>query len=508
MNSIDPIPLAGTMNATTPFFSPDSRWIGFFADGQLKKISTSGGPPVTLCAAPLGAGGSWGTNGIIVFAGTTGSGLSRISETGGKPEPVTQLNAQKGEFSHRWPEWLPDGRTVLYTVGTSGSWDDAQIVGQSVASGERSVLIRGGTNPHYVPGYLVYSRGGTIMAVPFEPASLTVTGTPVRVLDNVVQSFDGAAQLSVSPSGSAVYVAGVFESDQRRLATVDRAGAITPLAAPPRPYATPHLSPDGRRLLVTIEQATSDLWLYDIAPGTLTQLTFESGARFPVWSPDGQRAAFSSSKTGALNLFAIDIARPGTGERLTSSDSLQAAGSWSSDGHTLAFVEHHPLQGRDIRLIALNDRSTRSWLDSTFDEGAPRLSPDGRWLAYVSNESGRQEVYVRLLTGSSGRQQVSNSGGTEPVWGRDGRELFYREGDKMMAVRLDASAARLQAGRPSALFEGRFAKGSIDAANYDVTPDGQRFLMVQSNQQSSASTMFHVLIQWVGKAGPTLPPPR
>ena len=259
---------------------------------------------------------------------------------------------------------------------------------------------------------------------------------------------------------------------------------------------------------MTIEQAMADLWLYDIAPGTLTQLTFESGARFPVWSPDGQRAAFSSSKTGALNLFAIDVARPGTGERLTSSDSLQAAGSWSSDGRTLAFVEQHPLTGRDIRLIALNDRSTRSWLDSTFDEGAPRLSPDGRWLAYVSNESGRQEVYVRLMTGSSGRQQVSNSGGTEPVWGRDGRELFYREGDKMMAVRLDASAARLQAGRPSALFEGRFAKGSIDAANYDVTPDGQRFLMVQSDQQSSTSTIFHVLIQWIGKAGPTLPPPR
>lgn len=407
----------------------------------------------------------------------------------------------KGEFSHRWPEWLPNERTVLYTVGTTGSWDDAQIVAQSLASGERSVLVQGGTNPHYVPGYLVYSRGGAIMAVPFDPTDLTVTGTPVRVLDNVMQSFDGAAQLSVSPSGSAVYVAGVFESDRRTLATVDRAGAATPLAAQPRPYATPQWSPNGRRVLVTIEQAMSDLWLYDIAPGTLTQLTFDSGARFPVWSPDGQRAAFSSNKTGALNLFAIDIARPGTGERLTSSDNLQVAGSWSSDGQTLAFVEQHPTRGQDIRLIAPNDRTSRSWLESTYEEGAPRFSPDGRWLAYVSNESGRHEVYLRLLAGSSGRQPVSNGGGTEPVWARDGRELFYREGDRMMAVRLTGSGADLQAGRPQALFEGRFAKGSIDAANYDVTPDGQRFLMVQSEQQSSGSTMFHVRIHWIGSAG-------
>ena len=190
------------------------------------------------------------------------------------------------------------------------------------------------------------------MAVPFEPASLTVTGTPARVLDNVMQSFDGAAQVSVSRSGSAVYVPGVLNSDHRRLVTVDRTGTATPLAALPRSYVTPRLSPNGQRLLVTIEQATSDLWTYDIGSDKLTQITFESGARFPVWSPDGQRAAFSSNKAGALNLFLIDISRPGTGERLTSSENLQVAGSWSPDGQALAFVEQDPSKGRDIRLIA------------------------------------------------------------------------------------------------------------------------------------------------------------
>jgi Tol biopolymer transport system component len=508
MNSLDATPLAGTTNATTPFFSPDSRWIAFFADGQLKKISTSGGLPIALCPAPLGAGGSWGTDDDIVFAGTTGSGLSRVSAAGGKPEPVTQLDERNGEFSHRWPEWLPGGRTVLYTVGTTGRWDDAQIVAQSLASGQRSVLVRGGTNPHYLPGYLLYARGGAIMAVPFDPARLTVKGAPAKVLENVVQSFDGAAQLSVSPSGSAVYVAGVFQSDQRRIVTVDRAGAATPLAAPPQPYSTPHLSPNGRRLLVTIDQTMSDVWMYDIGAGTSTQLTFESGARFPAWSPDGQHLVFSSNRAGTLNLFLMDISRPGTGERLTTSDNPQVAGSWSPDGHTLAFVEQQATKGRDIRLIAPNDRSPQSWLDSTFEEGAPRFSPNGRWLAYVSNESGRQEVYVRLLAGSPGRQQVSTSGGAEPVWARDGRELFYREGDKMMAVPVAGIGADLRAGRPQALFEGRFAKGSIDAANYDVMQDGQRFLMVQSDQQSSTSTMFHVLINWTESIGSTLAAPR
>jgi hypothetical protein len=267
---------------------------------------------------------------------------------------------------------------VIFTSGTTGSWDDAQIAAQSMTSGERWVLVQGGTNPHFVAGHLVYSRGGAIMSVPFDPERLTTMGEPVRVLDNVVQSFDGAAQLSLSLSGAAVYLAGAFHSDQRRLVAVDRSGASTPLAAPPRPYLTPRLSPDGRRLLVMIEPAMSDLWLYDIAPGVLTQLTFDGSARFPVWSADGQSVTFSSIKTGALNLFTFEVARPGTVERLTSSDNPQIAGSWSSDGRTLAFVEQHPTRGRQIQLLSRSDRAARPWLDSKSDQGAPcRMNPAG-----------------------------------------------------------------------------------------------------------------------------------
>ncbi len=290
-NAVDATILAGTQNATTPFFSPDNRWIAFFADGQLKKVSTSGGAPVTLCDAAIGLGGSWGPKDTIVFSATTGSALSQVSANGGRPAPVTRLDADSGEFSHRWPEWLPDGNTILYTVGTAGRWDDAQIVAHSLATGERTVIAKGGTHPHYLAsGHVIYAHAGAILAVPFDPARRQATATPVRLLDNVAQSLDGAAQFSVSPSGTGVYIAGALATNQRRLVTVDRTGTPTPVAAPARAYVAPRLSPNGRQLLVTIEGTVNDVWMYDLTQGTLTQVTFDAGATVPVWSPDGQRA--------------------------------------------------------------------------------------------------------------------------------------------------------------------------------------------------------------------------
>ena len=511
INAVEAKAIVGTRNATTPFFSPDNRWIAFFADGQLKKVSTSGGAPITLCDAPVGLGGSWGPADSIVFSAATGSGLSQVSANGGKPQPVTRLDAGKEEFSHRWPEWLPDGKTVVYTVGTVGSWDDAQIVAQSLASGERWVLVQGGTNPHYLPsGHLIYAHRGAILAVPFDPARPKATATPVQLLDNVVQSFDGAAQLSVSSSGTGVYIAGEFTSNQRRLVTVDRAGVATPFAAPPGAYVAPRLSPDGRKLLVTMEAATNDVWLHDITAGTLSQVTFEAGAIFPVWTPDGQRATFSSNKEGALNLFWTQIFQHGPAERLGSSENLQVPGSWSPDGGTLAFVEYEPRKGRDVWLMTLDgDRARRPFLNSPFDESAPRFSPDGRWIAYVSNESGRTEVYLRSMADPARKQPVSNNGGTEPVWARGGRELFYREGDKMMAVSIAGNGADIRAAGPHALFQGEFVKSTIDAANYDVMPDDQRFLMVRAEEQASAQASLHVLMNWFGAIASALSsPPR
>jgi eukaryotic-like serine/threonine-protein kinase len=500
----DPLPkvLAGTEDAIGPFFSPDSRWIGFFADGKLKKVSVAGGAPISVSDAPIGFGGSWGRDDVIVFAPTSGSGLSRVNAAGGSPMRVTTLDQQKGEFSHRWPAFLPDGDSVLFTVGTQGTWDDASIAAQSLSSGRRYLVLQGGTNPHYLPtGHLLYAHGGAIFAARFDPSTMKVSGTPVRVLESVVQSFDGVAQLSVAESGSAVYVQGRFASSDRQLMMVDRRGNAIPLTATARPYSAPRVSPDGRKLLVTITGTEEALWTYDITNGALNQLTFETNSSFPAWTHDGQRIAFSSNRAGALNLFAMGLDGTSGPERLAPSTTIQFAGSWSPDGRMLAFVERHPTTGRDIWMLPLSgDHKPYPFLNSPSDESTPRFSPDGRLLAYVTNESGRDEVYVRLLADRSRIQRVSVAGGTEPVWSSSARELFYRLGDQMMSVKFGPRDEPLGS---EILFRGNFEPGTLDLPNYDVMPDGQRFVMVNAAERD-LKREFHVKLHWLDTLGSLL----
>ena len=501
LNSIDPVAISGTTNAVGPFFSPDSQWVAFFAGGQLKKVNLAGGPPVIVCEAPVGLGGSWGPGDVIAFAAATGSGLSRVPAAGGTPQRLTTLDVGQGEFSHRWPQWLPDGETVLFTVGTSGSWSDAQIVAHSVTTGKRTMLLRGGTNPHYLSnGSLLYAQNGRIMSVALDASSLTISGSPVAVLENVRQSADGAVQLSVARSGAAVFIPGGAGASERRLVSVARDGTSTPFAAPPGAYAFPRASPDGQRLLVAMEAPTRDLWLYDITSGATTQVTFDSGATSPAWTSDAQRVAFSSTRVGVLNLFTAIIGQPGRSERLVPSENQQFPGAWGPDGR-LVFTEQRSATGRDILLLAAGDRTPRSLLASNADETSPRISPDGRWLAYVSADRGRSTVNVTPLSNPARTRRVSVEGGSEPVWGPGGRELFYRQGATMMAVTIDA-AGQVQSG-PGALFDGDFVRGTLDGANYDVMPDG-RFVMVQRSSQSAEPTL-HVLINWLGTLGPASP---
>jgi serine/threonine protein kinase/Tol biopolymer transport system component len=494
LNGLESKPLPGTTNAVAPFFSPDGRWIAFFSGGELKKVALSGGMPVTLCEAPVGLGGSWNQDDVILFAATTGSGISQVSAFGGRPQRISTLDVAKGEFSHRWPEWLPGARTILYTVGTVGSWNDAQIVAQSVATGERSVIVQGGSNPRYLAsGHLLYVRNGVIMSVPFDAGSVTATGTAVPLLEGVLQSSDGAAQFSISPNGHAAYVEGAFGSEERRLVMVGRDGVVTPLSAPPHPYQWPRVSPDGQKVLVTIEGSPPDLWVYDLRSSSVTQLTFDAGANFGAWARDGQRVVFTSAKSGPPNLFVTAITQPAPSERIAASDHMQIAGSWSADGGTLAFVERRPNTGRDILLVSPRDnRPPQPWLASPHDESTPRMSPDGRWLAYVSNQSGHDEVYVRSVASAEQVYPISTGGGAEPVWGTNAQELFYRNPDGMMIAVVDGSPTR--APRTRLLFKGEFAGGTIDSSNYDVMPDGQRFIMIQ--RQSHAPTTLHVLMNW------------
>jgi Tol biopolymer transport system component len=505
LDSLESKPIPGTEGGVNPFFSPDGQWVGFFAGGKLMKVSVSGGAAVTVVGAGYPLGASWGSQGTIIFGNFTGA-VQQVSDAGGTPQPLT--HPEIGETTHRWPEFLPGGKAVLFASGPSGlTFTNAQLAVLSVGTGERRNLLQGGTNPRYAPsGHVVYMQGGNLMAVPFDSKRLTVTGESAPVVEGVLQSpISGDAQYSISATGSLVYVSGGVQAAQTRLVWVSRNGAEQTMAAPGRAYVLPRLSPDGRRLAVAIQDQGSQIWLYDFARGTFTRLTFEGNINLvPVWTPDGKRIAFNSNRDGPFNIFWQLADGSGGLERLTTSEYLQAPMSWSPDGQLQAFLEVNPVTQRDIWVLRVGDPSAGSgqgrkpqpFLSTRFDEAEPQFSPDGRWLAYISNESGRYEIYVQSYPGPGGKWQISTEGGSEPVWNRNGRELFYQRGDKMMAVDI-ATQSGFAAGTPRMLFEGRYEAAPVPVANYDVSPDGQRFLMLKPIEQAEAApTQINVVLNW------------
>lgn len=492
MASPDARPIPGTEGATDPFFSPDGQWLGFFTGGKLKKVSVSGGASMTLGDASAPQGASWGSQGIIAFGSEGPAVLMQVSDAGGTPKALTHLD--KGETDHDWPEFLPGDKTMLFAA----SGDDranGQIAIQSLATGARRNLIQGATHPHYASsGQLVYAQGGSLMAVPFDLQRLALTGAAVPVVEGVLQSTSsGGAQYSFSATGSLAYVAGAVQATTGgRLVWVSRNGIEQPLPAPLREYAIPRLSPEGRRLAVLIED---QVWLYDLSRETLSRFTFEGAEnRAPVWTPDGKRIAFRSTKEGPSNIFWQLADGSGGLERLTTSEHDQISTSWSPDGQALAFVQLSPNKPAEIWVVRMGDRKAQPFVQTRFNEGAPRFSPDGRWLAYDSDESGRYEVYVQPYPGPGGKWQISTEGGMEPVWNPNGRELFYRSGDKMMAVDI-VNQPGFAAGRPRKLFEGRYGENPLNP-NYDVSRDGQRFLMTRESEQDSSATQINVVLNW------------
>jgi len=496
MDSLESKPIPGTEGAVNPFFSPDGQWLGFFVGGKLKKISVSGGAAVILTDAGSSRGASFGSQGMIAFATEQAGVLQQVSDAGGTPQVLTRR--EKGETDHGWPEFLPGGKAVLFAAGTN-LFSNAQVAVQS-GTGERRNLIQGGTHPRYAPsGHLVYAQGGSLMVMPFDAQRLAVTGAAVPVVEGVLQSTSsGAAQYSFSATGSLVYVSGTVQAtEQRKLVWVTRNGVEQPLAAPVHDQRNPRLSPDGRRLAMTIDEPETQVWLYDLSREMLTRLTFEGNDNiFKVWTPDGKRIAFNSNKEGPGNIFWLLADGSGGLERLTTSKYNQAPSSWSPDGQLLAFTENNPTTGWDIWVLRMGDRKTQPFLQTRFNEGMPQFSPDGRWLAYVSDESGRYEVYVQPYPGPGGKSQISTDGGTEPMWNRNGRELFYRNGNKMMAVDA-ATQPSFSVGKPRMLFERAYEPGPLPVANYDVSSDGQRFLMLKLvEQEQAAPTQINVVLNW------------
>ncbi|MBZ5622037.1 MAG: protein kinase [Acidobacteriia bacterium] len=492
-------PMAGTEGAASPFFSPDGQWIGFTAAGKLEKVGIGGGAAITLCDVDSGTGSAfpgatWSPHNTIVFQGS--SSFREVPATGGA---TSRLLTTAKSLYWRWPEFTPDGSAIVFANGTNPlSFVSKSSIATAAfgGAGTAKELISGGTAPRLTAtGDLVYAQSGILMAVPFNSRRLELAGSPSPVLEGIQESRSGAAQYSLSASGTLVYVPGGLQSSMSRLVWVDRQGNEQPLAAPARGYYFPRLSPDGRRIAVGIIEASSDIWLYDIERDALSRATSGSTDLNPIWSPDGNRLAFFSDRAGAQNIFWQPADGSRAAERLTTSQFINVTGAWSPDGQRIAFMENNAETGNDIWTVGLEDRKAQPFLKTPANETAPRFSPDGQWIAYASDEAGRWDIYVRPYPGPGARYPISTEGGMEPVWNPAGRELFYRTGNRMMAV--DVSfASGFSAGKPRVLLEGPWLPTPLTTANYDVSRDGKRFLMLKSAAQDNGARQIVVVQNW------------
>jgi serine/threonine-protein kinase len=484
-------PIPGTESALSPFFSPDGKSVGFFAGGQLKKVSLAGGSPITLCdARGLVLSGSWSPDDTIVFSALHESGVAlyRVSASGGEPEILATPDLDKGEL-YLLPHILPGGKTVFFTI--RGVAFDHQIAALSLETGEQKILIEDGRLGKYVEtGHLIYeqARAGNLMAVLFDLETLEVTSGPVSVLQGVRQNIE-TVDYALSDEGTLVYIP---TSEDSRLAWVDRDGRTQPLTEIQRSFSAPRLSPDGTRLSVEVsdEAGVPNIWIYEIARDILTPFTVEGGNFRAIWSPDGKRLIFGSIRGGTPNLFWMPIDGSAEAKQLTTGENPQHPTSWSPNG-LVAYVELIP-PGADIWVLPLEgEREAETVLATQFNERNAVFSPNGRWLALTSNRSGQAEVYVKPYPGQGGFVQISTDGGLEPVWAQSGKELFYRTGDQMMVVSVQTDTT-FKAEKPRLLFEGSYRYNFHGVtSNYDVTADGQRFVMVKEE-----TGQINVVLNW------------
>ena len=473
-----------------PFFSPDGAWVGYVSATELRKVPVAGGTPLTVAKVNRSRGATWTADGTIIVAASPNSGLSRVSASGGDLQPLTTLNAARQEGSHRWPQVLPDQKAVLFTSSgspTSG-FDGASIEVVELSTGARKVVLTGGSFGRYVPtGHLIYVNKGTLFAAPFDLRARAVTGTAAPVVQHVTSSSsEGAAQLAFSGTGRMAYLRGGPLLPQYPIIWVDRRGGVTSLLDEPGTYASPRISPDGRRLSLTVlRDGNWDVWVYDLERHVMTRLTFDEGTDTEqIWSPDGRDLLFGSDR-GNRRTALYRKPADGSGEEqlAAQTDADMWPGAWSPDGRVAAISASRDTY--DVGVVSLGDKPAFEWVAATtFAETDPAFSPDGRWLAYASTESGTQQVYVRPYPSGTGRWQISDSGGGYPRWSRSGRELFYRIDGGIMVASIEASGSGLRTGKPQLLFKGAFRGGagglgiaSNTFADYDVAADGQRFVM-------------------------------
>jgi Tol biopolymer transport system component len=507
VDSFDATPLPDTEGAQFPFFSPDGDWLGYVVGNRIRKAPVSGGASLPVCDAPvaeLEGGATWADDGSIYIPSASG-GLLRAPATAGTCVEAVKPDSSRGEIFQ--PEALPGGRALLFATLGGFQTSQARIATFDMKSGESHIIIPQGTNPRFVePGFILFGRAGAIEAAPFDPHGLKLLGQPVPVVEKVMPDWAyGIEQFAISRSGLLAYVSGTRPAVKRRVVTMDRKGAASVLTADENAYEDVSLSPDGRRLAMTLEGATWNIWVYDRDRGTLTRLTFENDNRDPIWTPDGKRVVYTSLRGGVCGLYQKAADGSGTEEQLVASKNWIFPMSWSPDGRFLAYEERDPATGMDIEILPMEgDRKPYPLVRTRFREWFAEFSPDGKWIAYDSDESGRGEIYVRPFPGPGGKWQISTEGGSRPEWSRDGRELFYMNGGALFHVPVSAAGV-FSAGRPEKLFacdcyeSGRY---------YEVAREPGQFFFIHSSQQTSPVDRINMVLDWRGELARRTVPPK
>jgi Tol biopolymer transport system component len=505
--------LDGTDGATMPFFDPSGRWIGFFAQGKLKKIAIGGtGLTVVTDNVPYPRGGTWAADDTIYFAPGSLTGIFAVPASGGTARAVTKLDGAAGEISHRFPQMLPDQRTLLFNEWIGPGVDERQVMVLSLATGERHVLIAGADTPRFVKGHLVYVRKDRLFAVPWQPGQKDLGSiVPIELPEHPRTDFESAGY-ALSDNGTLAYLQGDPGRHEQRVLWVNRSGQTEALPLPPaRDYDTVALSPKGDRAVIAINDGRETLWIYEFSRNTLTPfVTPDGSSQAPLWTPDGSHVIYRGTRAGRRNLYWKRADGMGGEEPLTSDEGvLQTPESVSPDGQWLVFAETGGSGGSDVLALPLAEpragtaRAARPLVRTAAQDTYGRVSPDGHWLAYASDQSGRSEIYVLPFPVPGPSQQVSTGGATEPLWSPGGHELFYvpSSGNGLMAVPVSFSPT-FSAGQPRQLYAGRYRASPNTTTGYDISPDGQRFLRVQQGYPDVAVTRIEVVLNWFSRLMP------
>jgi serine/threonine protein kinase/Tol biopolymer transport system component len=512
LNKVAAVQLDGAAGAQAAFFSADSQWIGFFADGKLKKISVHGGTPIALCDAGGARGGDWSEDGTIIFPTQFTSALYRVSSNGGTPAAATHLDAVHSEITHRWPQFLPGGKAVLFTASSDNNFfGHASVDVAPFDTGVPKVLVENAYFGRYLAGgYLAYVSQGTVFVAPFDAKALKLTGTAIPAMQGVNYDIsNGSAQLSVSKDGTAVHLDGGSAGENLNLVLMDRKGNSSVLVSDQPDAAVPRLSPDGKRL--AFQQGTGNIWIYDLERKTTSRAMLGTvGASWPQWTPDGQRLTYahlhSTSNGSGQSIYWERADGSGEEQPLTPETILNAyPSSWSPDGRILAFQRLSAKDGSCCEIWSLSvDEAGKPGearqVPGTGRGFAPALSPDGHWLAYTSPESGSVQIFVVPFPGPGGKWQISTGSGFDPRWSKSGHELFYVDGHALVAVPYSVEKGSFQPGKPEQLFSDRFEMRA-PLGSYDVTPDGQHFVMLQlTGGRTAAASGPTVALNWIDQA--------